>query len=664
MSITVDALRGLSGNHGIVYNAETQTIAKSSVGHFLGSLVGIKSAQAVNRQTFEEIKKAVLFDDRYFGVREKASQLLSQIDATKAIKASTIKSIVDQLDSLSTNALQQSQLKERFTVHLAARELPVGWEAHTDKIKSYLDRNVSSMISSAGSAGKVPVSVELQKLCDALSVVSERSGGDKRIIDFAATMLVRRQQVVNTPEAAGKLVDKLKNVLAELDALNNANPGTHIVERGISIMTAMSSVVKPGVMTALHDAAKMIDRAMVNDLVRNEGGDLSLTLHNTLKSLFDKVASIEINYPEGGALDDSDGMLSALNFILGDFAASLDEGSRSALLQNMTSREGVNLCSFYNNMSGKISINNFKIFNAMVKSLQESLGEKPTGVKVPEECNFSKIPVKIMGEFPAQTMYIQAQGGLEGNRFIKKRQNLMDDLGQIRGNQFVSADDVLRDHINTRCTSWGRTVVMSEMKHWMKGSVSTFQKDITRGLNATLPNGVKLPNNFEQARNEVIKYVSKNTQDNFETADIATKKKASLLMSFLSQESEKLATLVATSLPQETKFGIGIFDGRDKTLTRREFTIVETQDGGWHVNVDLKMSIDAIMFPPENDSNIDTTIMLGSGSALNGHLDMTISAEEIARLSEVDASNFIAERETTNINVEAAVVFNLTPKVD
>jgi hypothetical protein len=43
---------------------------------------------------------------------------------------------------------------------------------------------------------------------------------------------------------------------------------------------------------------------------------------------------------------------------------------------------------------------------------------------------------------------------------------------------------------------------------------------------------------------------------------------------------------------------------------------------------------------------------------------MTISAEEIARLSEVDASNFIAEKEAPNVNVEAAVVFNLTPKVD
>jgi hypothetical protein len=240
----------------------------------------------------------------------------------------------------------------------------------------------------------------------------------------------------------------------------------------------------------------------------------------------------------------------------------------------------------------------------------------------------------------------------------------MDDLAQIRGNQYVSADDVLRDHINTRCTSWGRVILMSEMKHWMEGTVSTFQKDITRGLNATLPNGVKLPNNFEQARNEVIKYVSHNTQDNFETADIATKKKASLLMSFLSQESEKLVSLVATSLPQETKFEIGVVDGQDKTLMRREFTIVETQDGGWHVNVDLEMSIDAIVFPLEKNSNIDTTVWFGSGSALNGHLDMTISAEEIARLSEVDASNFIAEREAPNVNVEAAVVFNLTPKVD
>ena len=663
MNITVDTLRGLSGNHGIVYNAETQTIAKSSVGHFLAGLFGLKSAQAVNRQTLEEIKKAVLFDDRYFGVREKASQLLSQIDPTKAIKAKTIKSIVDQLDSLSTNALQQSQLKERFTVHLAARELPPGWEAHTDKIKSYLDRNVSSMIRYAGSAGKVPVSVELQKLCDALSVVSEKSGGDKRIIDFAATMLVRRQQVVATPEAAGKLVDKLKNVLAELDALNNANPGTHIVERGISIMTAMSSVVKPGVMTALHDAAKMIDRAMVNDLVRNEGGDVTLTLHNTLKGLFDKVASIKINYPEGGALDDSDGMLSALNFIFGDFAASLDEGSRSALLQNMTSSEGVNLCSFYNNISGKTSINNFKIFNAMVKSLQESLGEKPDGVKVPEECNFSKIPVKIMGEFPAQTMYIQAQGGLEGNRFIKKRQDLMDDLAQIRGNQYVSADDVLRDHINTRCTSWGREILMSEMKHWMEGSVSTFQKDITRGLNATLPNGVRLPNDFNLARNEVIKYVSNNTCDNFQTADLATQKKASLLMSFLSQETEKLAIIIATTLPQDKEVGTTNIDSQDQSITKRNFTIVETQDGGWHVSVDMAIHIEGILFPPEENLRTDSIVWLGHGSMFHGHAELKISGEEIARLSEVDAARFIDETEVPAVDVEASVVYDLKPRV-
>ena len=663
MNITVDTLRGLSGNHGIVYNAETQTIAKSSVGHFLAGLFGLKSAQAVNRQTLEEIKKAVLFDDRYFGVREKASQLLSQIDPTKAIKAKTIKSIVDQLDSLSTNALQQSQLKERFTVHLAARELPPGWEAHTDKIKSYLDRNVSSMIRYAGSAGKVPVSVELQKLCDALSVVSEKSGGDKRIIDFAATMLVRRQQVVATPEAAGKLVDKLKNVLAELDALNNANPGTHIVERGISIMTAMSSVVKPGVMTALHDAAKMIDRAMVNDLVRNEGGDVTLTLHNTLKGLFDKVASIKINYPEGGALDDSDGMLSALNFIFGDFAASLDEGSRSALLQNMTSSEGVNLCSFYNNISGKTSINNFKIFNAMVKSLQESLGEKPDGVKVPEECNFSKIPVKIMGEFPAQTMYIQAQGGLEGNRFIKKRQDLMDDLAQIRGNQYVSADDVLRDHINTRCTSWGREILMSEMKHWMEGSVSTFQKDITRGLNATLPNGVRLPNDFNLARNEVIKYVSNNTCDNFQTADLATQKKASLLMSFLSQETEKLAIIIATTLPQDKEVGTTNIDSQDQSITKRNFTIVETQDGGWHVSVDMAIHIEGILFPPEENLRTDSIVWLGQGSMFHGRAELTISGEEIARLSEVDAARFIDETEVPAVDVEASVVYDLKPRV-
>jgi hypothetical protein len=205
---------------------------------------------------------------------------------------------------------------------------------------------------------------------------------------------------------------------------------------------------------------------------------------------------------------------------------------------------------------------------------------------------------------------------------------------------------------------------MSEMKHWMEGSVSTFQNDIIRGLKATLPNGVRLPNNFEQARNEVINYVSKNTYDNFETADVAMKKKASLLMSFLSQESEKLSYMVATSLPSENKFELSIVDACDQTATKREFTIVETQDGGWHVNVDLKLSIDGIVFPPEKDPTKDTVVWLGSGSALRGHVDMKISGDEIARLSEVDADNFINEREAPIIDVEAAVAFDMKPQAN
>jgi hypothetical protein len=353
-----------------------------------------------------------------------------------------------------------------------------------------------------------------------------------------------------------------------------------------------------------------------------------------------------------------------LNFIFGDFAASLDEGSRSALLQNMTSSEGVNLCSFYSNISGKTSINNFKIFNAMVKSLQESLGEKPDGVKVPEECNFSKIPVKIMGEFPAQTMYIQAQGGVENNQLIKERQDLMDDLAQVRGNQFVSADDVLREHINTRCTSCGREMMMLQMKHWVEGSVSTFQKDISRGLHAVLPNGVKLPNNFEQARNEVIKYVSKNTQDNFETADPVTKRKASLLMSFLSQESEKILTEQALFLPQDTVAGNINVNTYDQSMSKRVFTIVETQDGGWKVNVDMSMTLQGIAFAPKENSRTDPIVLLGQGSMFHGHAEFKISGEEIARLSEVDAARFIDETEVPNVDVEAAIVYDLKPRAD
>ena len=125
-----------------------------------------------------------------------------------------------------------------------------------------------------------------------------------------------------------------------------------------------------------------------------------------------------------------------------------------------------------------------------------------------------------------------------------------------------------------------------------------------------------------------------------------------------------MLTMQAVFLPQDTVIGNSNIDSQDQSLSTRTFTVVETQDGGWNVKVDMSLHIEGILFPPEENSLADPIAWLGHGSMFQGHAELKISGEEIARLSEVDAARFIDETEVPAVDVEASVVYDLKPRAD
>ena len=115
MNISLDTLRGLADRQNIVFNSDRQNIERASARQSIGSLFGTKNAKTLNHKTFDEIKNAVLSDSRYFGVREKANELLSKINADKAIKSRDIKNIVKQLDDITS--VKQQRATESLSTH-------------------------------------------------------------------------------------------------------------------------------------------------------------------------------------------------------------------------------------------------------------------------------------------------------------------------------------------------------------------------------------------------------------------------------------------------------------------------------------------------------------------------------------------------------------------
>ena len=657
MSISVDMLRGLASNKTVVLTDGGASVGNAGRLHSIAGFFGTKAAKAVNRETLDAIKKAVCTDSRYFGVREKAAELLSAVGDGKNVNSSRIKSIIDHLDSLTTPESQKRLLLERFSVHLANRELPAGWRDHVGDIMSYMNGAYYGIVSAAGGdVGNVNLSLVLDNLCETLSAVTEASGGDPDTIDLAADILVRRPDAMETPEKARALVQKAGPVLEELRELDRMNPGTGIIARGIGIMKAMSSVVGPGVMKALHEAAARIDPGIVR-MLGDGGRDLASDLHQMLKNLFATVANGGISYPEGAGLDDSDGMLSALNFIYGDFAASLPQPDREALLDRLTGGAGMNLRLFYEDVGGREAINSIKIYDAMVESLQKSLGRPAERIDAGNRrCDFSEMPLKVLGDYPVETMYI-GSAGRDGDRIVSSRRNLMKTLqfGQQESpDRSVDPDTYLRNRINEQGKVRMNEDFSLSMHRFASGEITMFEKDINRSMKVVLPNGVRLPSDFRLAREEVARYVAGDPGATYAGLDDAARNKAWLLMSLISQETEKIAQETAPAVCSGDRHGPMYLIRSGEGM--RLFTVSETETGDWIVRSDASYRLDGILYDEQNQ------MMTGPDTRLDAVTEICVPRAEIDRIAGLATSAF-SGMGTVSLDaaVSVAIVHRLTP---
>lgn len=654
MPISVDTIRGLTSKY-VVFDSQREALDKAGVGHHIANFFGSKAAKSVNRETMNAIKNAVLSESRYFGIRERAAQMLSGLDNGSCVDLKKIKSVISQLDAISTPAMQKKQLSERFAMHLAMRELPRGWSEHTAEITSYLNAKMNEFIRAAGgNAGNINPSLVIDDFCRTLSVVSDACGGDGRVVNFAAKLLARRPDALDTPEKARNLMNELAPVLEELRALDARNPGTGIIDRGIGIMTDMLKVVKPGVMTALHAAAERLDSTGVRSIGEN-GRDIASDIHLSLKNLFAAVSEGGIQYPQGGALDDADGILSALKFVYGDFASSLGKDARSELLEKLTSEAGNNLRLFYEDVGGRDAINNIKIYDTMVESLQRSLGLPAERIDVENlRGDFSKIPMKVLGDFPIETMFI-GTAGQNGDMMVASRRTHMMML-QNGEERPVDPNTYLRNHMNAQGKTRMNEEFSRSMRSFASGATTLFEKSIGGNVSVLLPNGVRLPNDFAAARDEVSRYVAGKSDATFEGLDAVARNKAWLLMSLISQGTGKIA-LEAASGAYAADGERPVYKlGEDGSST---FTVSETENGDWVVRNESSGSLNEIDFTGQEQ------MVTGTGSRLDTLTEISVPKSEIDRIAALPSSDFTGTSAVTlDADVSVVAVHTLTRPSD
>ena len=128
MAISLQTISFFNGTGSMVLNANGTGLESAGVGHRLKSFFGIGDARAKNAATLNAIRMAINDAAQHESafastdIRAKTESLLAEIRTDRAIDASRIKGIVNELTSLTSR--DDKTLDKRVDMHLAARGLP------------------------------------------------------------------------------------------------------------------------------------------------------------------------------------------------------------------------------------------------------------------------------------------------------------------------------------------------------------------------------------------------------------------------------------------------------------------------------------------------------------------------------------------------------------
>ena len=173
----------------------------------------------------------------------------------------------------------------------------------------------------------------------------------------------------------------------------------------------------------------------------------------------------------------------------------------------------------------------------------------------------------------------------------------------------------------------------------------TFYNDISRKLNVTLPNGEKLSNEFEKARDQLSSLVRKDAK----YSDLAGREKAKVheLMAILNQrQGQGLLFSEGMALDPKGNSSKLFFAGeKGKGEIKYAYMLSFGKDGA--LDIECKARQDGfntvMLFGGGKDGVAPVTVMPGKDSKVEASMNMKIDAAELDRLAGMDFSKYDAD---------------------
>ena len=196
-----------------------------------------------------------------------------------------------------------------------------------------------------------------------------------------------------------------------------------------------------------------------------------------------------------------------------------------------------------------------------------------------------------------------------------------------------------------------------EMKKYATKQLSTFEKDVVRDLDVSLPNGQKLSKEPAEAYDQLAAVLSGKEGQKYAELSAQSQKQVQLLTVFFSQEAIKANQYgYRTALSEKRDRVIHEVIG-EKGTNQSNFSIRKDEDGDFTIEINYKKTFHTLLHPTEGELEVDRN------SSEQSKVKVIISQAELDRLSEVDFSAY-DEQQIQQIMAENVNKENYLDEVD
>ncbi|MBR4617686.1 MAG: hypothetical protein IKO55_18920 [Kiritimatiellae bacterium] len=500
-----------------------------------------------------------------------------------------------------------------------------------------------------------------------------RCGGDKDALEIISkcmgSFLLRGDCKLRSADAA---MEKVDGVLANLDEMRQAANGNRavlaaskdflIAMNGKSLPpgqlakvmqmvadtdTSSVGLLKPGASAEQIDAALSRLGKMTNELMIKSGTDKATEGSDEKYCLRGLIACLVIaKIGPSGARNIRQALMS-------------ETAQKLLAFYNMVVQDDINLGNLspghkdYTNLTAHFAC---KMLDSMKFTVDHSLGMKCTEVESYAgefdiaKINSSNILNRITSDAKEMMLskrdekiakYVNGDGpGAQEMRTL---------FANMMGPEPHTGRDADLEHIQARDFMNAATLtIASECKKCVAGDFknTVFARDVVQNMNVTFPDGSKMSNDFETARDQIASFVTGGAAAKYDDLDATGKGKANIVMALLSQETVKGAYDSHAHMLNPKCNTLQYDTVSDPGTEKKEFNLHFGMDGDLYIKFTGEKQLQQMTARvPEANEHGQTVysskkIAVNPGSTIGAGFALTIKADEFEDMAKLDYSKF------------------------